>query len=196
MTGKSWERVNFHQYPRYQWLIPTGTQTLTHGRRKCAMDRIIVGEQFLPAVVPESAGVNQYDSKGMYMLGGVRARTISDHYPVQLELFVRPLPATQHSWSSSLGSWRSMLPNFLRVSINAGEANGEQELQQIDDDIAADIDVNGLPADDNSEQQPPEERAVSERRQPAPKMVSQLLQRDESEVFGDFWADFDRMRRD
>lgn len=187
MSDKAWDRVNFHRYSRYKWLIPTGTQTLTHGRRKCAMDRIIVGEQFMPAVVPDSAGVHLYDSKGMYMLSGVRARTISDHYPVQMELFMQPLPATQHSWSSSLSSWRSILPNFLRTSMTSGVADEEQ--QQVDEDIAADIDVNGLPVADNKQV---EERAVQpasreERREHLHRGYQAY--RDELELFGDFWAD-------
>lgn len=130
MTEKTWKQVNLRLHTRYKWLIPTGTQTLASGGRKCAMDRIITSQQFMPAIVPDSAKVDVYDRRGSRTIQ--RAKTVSNHYPVQVELYLKSL-VPQTSWSSSLGSWRSVLPLFSK----------ERTAEELSEE--SDVDINGLP---------------------------------------------------
>ena len=69
---------------QYHWLIPDHTDT-TATATLAAYDRlIVVGEELLSAVIPNSAGVLRFDEE--MNLSSEAALRVSDHYPVCLQL--------------------------------------------------------------------------------------------------------------
>lgn len=71
--------------PTYKWLIQDGQDTTTKAT-DCTYDRIIVtGDELLESIIPGSGRVYRYDKD--YHLNKTETRLISDHYPVEFQLY-------------------------------------------------------------------------------------------------------------
>ncbi|KAK1900913.1 Deoxyribonuclease-1-like 1 [Dissostichus eleginoides] len=73
----------------YHWLIDDDVNTMTSNNNNHAYDRIVVyGERMLEAIVPDSA--KAYNFKKELNLTDKQTQRVSDHYPVEVELEVKP----------------------------------------------------------------------------------------------------------
>eukprot|EP01062_Namystynia_karyoxenos_P008285 TRINITY_DN12914_c0_g2_i1.p1 TRINITY_DN12914_c0_g2~~TRINITY_DN12914_c0_g2_i1.p1 ORF type:complete len:1587 (+),score=326.65 TRINITY_DN12914_c0_g2_i1:106-4761(+) len=68
---------------RFSWLLPEGTDT-TVAASSCPYDRFVATQQFLPFVVPGSAGVFRFDEQ-MAGVSTLCSSHVSDHYPIELK---------------------------------------------------------------------------------------------------------------
>ncbi|XP_041351336.1 deoxyribonuclease-1-like isoform X2 [Gigantopelta aegis] len=75
----------FYTDHRFHWLILSTEDTIVSGISSCAYDRFVVaGSEFLGAVVPFSAKSFHYDFE--YRLNYRESHSVSDHYPIEMEL--------------------------------------------------------------------------------------------------------------
>ncbi|XP_042306989.1 deoxyribonuclease-1-like 1 isoform X2 [Sceloporus undulatus] len=86
VAKKRWSNIRLCEKPGFHWLIGDKADTTVRENTRCAYDRIVVhGEQCLDAVVPGSA--QPFDFPKEFGLSETEALEISDHYPVEVELY-------------------------------------------------------------------------------------------------------------
>ncbi|XP_062827335.1 deoxyribonuclease-1-like 1 [Anolis carolinensis] len=86
VAKKRWGNIRLRQKPEFHWLIGDKADTTVRENTRCAYDRIVVhGERCLDAIVPGSA--QPFDFSKEFGLSEEKALEISDHYPVEVELY-------------------------------------------------------------------------------------------------------------
>ncbi|XP_060619129.2 deoxyribonuclease-1-like 1 [Anolis sagrei] len=86
VAKKRWGNIRLRQKPEFHWLIGDKADTTVRENTRCAYDRIVVhGERCLDAIVPGSA--QPFDFAKEFGLSEEQALEISDHYPVEVELY-------------------------------------------------------------------------------------------------------------
>uniref|UniRef100_A0ABM5FQ36 Deoxyribonuclease n=1 Tax=Pogona vitticeps TaxID=103695 RepID=A0ABM5FQ36_9SAUR len=86
VAKKRWGNIRLRQKPGFHWLIGDKADTTVRENTRCAYDRIVVhGERCLDAVVPGSA--QAFDFPQEFGLSEAEALEVSDHYPVEVELY-------------------------------------------------------------------------------------------------------------
>uniref|UniRef100_A0A8C7X4P3 Endonuclease/exonuclease/phosphatase domain-containing protein n=1 Tax=Oryzias sinensis TaxID=183150 RepID=A0A8C7X4P3_9TELE len=84
LSKKGKKKIRIHQAPFY-WLIDDDVDTTTRTSNDNTYDRIVVhGQTLLDAVLPGSAKAFNFQEK--FKLTEEEALSISDHYPVEVEL--------------------------------------------------------------------------------------------------------------
>ncbi|XP_068105867.1 deoxyribonuclease-1-like isoform X1 [Hyperolius riggenbachi] len=80
-----WPNIRLRQDTSLQWLIPDNADTNVSNNSQCPYDRIVASGSLLQgSVVSDSAVVFNYQVA--YALTYETAKTVSDHYPVEVEL--------------------------------------------------------------------------------------------------------------
>uniref|UniRef100_A0A8D2LT64 Deoxyribonuclease-1-like 1 n=1 Tax=Varanus komodoensis TaxID=61221 RepID=A0A8D2LT64_VARKO len=86
VAKKRWKEIRLRQKPDFHWLIGDKADTTVRENTRCAYDRIVVhGQRCLDAVVPGSA--QAFDFSKEFGLSEEEALEVSDHYPVEVELY-------------------------------------------------------------------------------------------------------------
>jgi len=123
LPNYAWEDIRLFTEPRFKWLIDNKIDT-TVSREGCAYDRFIVTGSWLPgAILPGTVSV--FNFKEEYSLTLNKAKTISDHFPIQLSMSFAPkalVADSAHSSDAAAGVPDSGLPPAAIVGLSAAAA--------------------------------------------------------------------------
>ncbi|XP_076122845.1 deoxyribonuclease-1 [Alosa pseudoharengus] len=84
VVGAEWEQIRLYTDKSFNWLIPNDADT-TVSNTNCPYDRIVATTDMMIGVVPKSAQV--YNFMTALGLSHSLALAVSDHYPVEVELY-------------------------------------------------------------------------------------------------------------
>ncbi|KAM9325211.1 deoxyribonuclease gamma-like [Gastrophryne carolinensis] len=84
VSGKKMKTIRLRTDKNFHWLISDDKDTTATNTTDCSYDRIVVHEDLLQHVVPDSA--KPFNFQEEYKLTDEETLAISDHYPVEVEL--------------------------------------------------------------------------------------------------------------
>ena len=142
VPNKEWSNVRLHTDAKYRWLIPTGARTNTKGEKSYAYDRIVLYEDFMPSIESMSSGVFYFDQdshvKKLMRKQKVSVESISDHYPIETKLIIKPLSLDlgmkkpqSRSFFSWLFGWNSGLDSKPTSRTAGQDSPNNQESSSI-----------------------------------------------------------------
>jgi endonuclease/exonuclease/phosphatase family metal-dependent hydrolase len=86
LSARRLYELKSNKLSNFYWDIGDQEDTTTSSNTSCAYDRFLANESFQRQVVVNSAKAFQFDK--IYSLSEENAKSVSDHYPIQLELRV------------------------------------------------------------------------------------------------------------
>ncbi|EDV25218.1 uncharacterized protein TRIADDRAFT_37773 [Trichoplax adhaerens] len=85
VTSSEWSYIRLWTQSRFNWIIPNSADTTTKSTH-CAYDRfVLVGSRMQSDYVSGTAKVFRYDTE--YGLSYSETTAVSDHYPIEMELY-------------------------------------------------------------------------------------------------------------
>ncbi|XP_012682694.2 deoxyribonuclease-1-like [Clupea harengus] len=84
VVGPEWQEIRLYTDKSYHWLLPHDADT-TVSHTNCPYDRIVATTEMMRGVVPKSAKV--FDFMSVLGLSHSLALAVSDHFPVEVELY-------------------------------------------------------------------------------------------------------------
>ncbi|XP_018413467.1 PREDICTED: deoxyribonuclease gamma-like [Nanorana parkeri] len=89
VSGKKMKTIRLRSDKSFHWLITDDKDTTASNTTDHSYDRIVVHEDLLKHIVPDSA--KPFNFQEEYKLTNEEALAVSDHYPVEVELELKPL---------------------------------------------------------------------------------------------------------
>ncbi|XP_066294459.1 deoxyribonuclease-1-like [Branchiostoma lanceolatum] len=101
VTSGEWDQIRLWTDPRFTWLIGSDADTTVKTTTDCAYDRFVVaGDDFVNGINASSVSVFNY--KDAFNITQDLAYDVSDHWPIELDLYEIevPLPTTEGTTST------------------------------------------------------------------------------------------------